>query len=56
MKKVLYFLGLFAYVLGAIGGFGYALYDKAWPVAASVIVLAIMAFPTAKDWYKKLIP
>lgn len=55
MKKMLYFFGLFAYALGAIGGFGYALYSKAYLIAVCVVVLAAMAFPTALKWYHKLV-
>ena len=54
MKKFLYFFGLAAYVLGAIGGFGYAMYCKAYVIAVAVVVLAAMAFPTAKTFFNKL--
>ena len=54
MKKMLYFFGQFAYVLGSVGGFGYALYSKAYLIAVCVAVLAGMAFPTALKWYHKL--
>lgn len=51
MKKILCFFGQCAYVLGSVGGFGYALYSKAYLIAVCVAVLAVMAFPTAKKWY-----
>ena len=54
MKKILNFFGLFAYVVGSIGGFGYAIYAKAYFIAVCVAVLAGMAFPTAKEWFKSL--
>lgn len=54
-KKILYFFGLFAYILGSIGGFGYALYCKAYVIAIAVVVLAIMAFPTARTWFNEII-
>lgn len=44
-----------AYVVGAIGGFGYAMYCKAYFIAVCVIALAVMAFPTVKSCYNKLI-
>ena len=44
-----------AYVVGAIGGFGYAMYCKAYFIAACVVALAAMAFPTLKSFYNKLI-
>ena len=59
IKEILYkagrFFGLFAYVVGAIGGFGYACYCKAYVIAVCIILLAVMAFPTAKKWFKELI-
>lgn len=56
MKKLnwIAFFGLCAYVLGAIGGFGYALYSKACLIAVCIVVLAIMAFPKAKEWFRGL--
>ena len=54
IKKLLYFFGMCAYGVGSIGGFGYALYCKAWVIAACVAVLAAMAFPKAKEFYNKL--
>ncbi len=54
MKKFLYFFAMCAYGVGAIGGFGYACYCKAWVIAACVAVLAAMAFPKAKEFYNKL--
>lgn len=54
MKKIGYFFGLFAYIVGSIGGFGYAAYCKAWFIAVCIVVLAYMAFGTAKGWFKGL--
>ena len=51
MKKPLCFFGLFAYVIGAIGGIGYACHVKEYVIAACIVVLAGMAFPTAKKWF-----
>jgi len=53
-KKILRFFGLFAYAVGAIGGFGYSMYCKAYFIAVCVVVLAVMAFPTAQKWFKEL--
>ena len=52
MDKFLRFFGLGAYAVGAIGGFGYSLYCKAYFLAICVVILTGMAFPTAKKWYK----
>lgn len=46
-KKALNFFGLCASVLGTIGGFGYAAYNKAW-------LLAYMAFPKFREYIEKL--
>lgn len=41
------------YVIGFIGGVGCAFYNGEYFIAFMVIVLAIMAFPTAKKYYDK---
>lgn len=55
LKKIGYFFGLCAYAVGAIGGFGYSAYCKAWFIAICVVALAAMAFPTAKKFFNGLI-
>ncbi len=55
LKKFGYFFALFAYAVGASCGFGYAAYCKAWFIAICVVVLAVMAFPTAKKFFNNLI-
>lgn len=54
MKKFLSFFCLVAYVVGAIGGFGFAAWGGSWFVAICVAVLAAMAFPFAKERFKDL--
>ena len=54
MKKFLYFLAVCAYLLGSIGGFGYAMYCKAYVIAVAVIILAALAFPTVKKIVGKM--
>lgn len=39
--------------MGSIGGFGYACYSGAYVIAAAVLVLAVMAFPTIKKVFKE---
>lgn len=53
LKGLLQFITLALYVLGAIGGFGYACYSGAYLIAAAVLALAVMAFPTAKRIFKE---
>ena len=55
-KQILRMVILMAYALGAIGGTGYALYNRAYVIAIAVVVLALLAFPVVKkifqDWTK----
>lgn len=44
---------LMLYAMGTIGGFGYAMYCKAYVIAAAVLIVAVMAFPTAKRIFKE---
>ena len=54
MKKFMYFLLMCLYVLGTIGGIGYACYNHAYLIAAGVAAVAVMAFPCFVFFYKKL--
>ncbi len=54
MKKIGYFAMLFLYVIGAIGGIGYAIYGGAWPIAAGVVVAGVLSWPKVKSLYNKL--
>ena len=54
MKKYLYLIILFLYVTGTIGGIGYTCYVHEWVIAIAVAVVGVMAFPTAKNIYKKI--
>lgn len=52
--KFLKFFGIFATVVGAIGGFGYAAFQHQWFIAVCVAVLAGAAVPTVIKWYKDI--
>ena len=56
MKKLDFksFFLLCAYVLGSIGGLGNALYNKSYLIAVAIVILAIMAFPKAKEFWDKM--
>ena len=54
MNKLFAFAVFCLYILGSIGGFGFAVYGGSWPCAAGVVVLAIMAFPEFKKYWKEL--
>ena len=45
-------LGL--YVLGTIGGIGYCVYYGEWVTSIAIAVLAVMAFPKAKEYFDYL--
>ena len=53
-KEIFSFLILALYILGAIGGFGYAVYSDAKVISVAVMVLAGMAWPTARQCFKNL--
>lgn len=48
------FIILALYILGSIGGFGYAVYSGAYLISIAVLALAVMAWPTAKKCFKEL--
>lgn len=48
MKQFINFFAFVAYLLGTIGGFGYAVWGGSWPIAVAIIILAILAFPEVK--------
>jgi hypothetical protein len=45
---------LMLYAMGSIGGFGYAMYCKAYVIAAAVLIVSAMAFPTIRKVFKNL--
>lgn len=52
--KIIYFLGLFLYMMGVIGGTAYLFHDHHFVFGVASILMGVMAFPTAKKLYKKL--
>ena len=55
MKKYFVALGWLAvYLLGVIGGVGYAAYSGAWVIAVCAALLGVMAFPKVKEAFKML--
>lgn len=53
-KEIISFILLCMYVLGSIGGFGNACYCGAYPTAIAIVVLAYMAWPSAKTCWENL--
>ena len=43
--KLLAFIEICAYVLGFLGGIGYAAYLGKWAIVVSILVLGVMAWP-----------
>lgn len=54
MRKIIYFVLMCLYILGAIGGVGYALYNHAYLISIGVVVVAAMALPQVVKFYKLL--
>ena len=54
-KGFIYFALICLYILGSIGGIGYACYNKAYPVTLGVAAVAAMAFPYIKGVFKKMV-
>ena len=54
MKKLISFAIICLWVLGTIGGIGFALAGKSVPCALGCAVNAILALPTVKNAYKEL--
>jgi uncharacterized membrane protein len=54
MKKILYFVLLFLWAMGILGGIGYSIYGGAWPIAVGVVVAGVLSWPKVKSLYNKL--
>lgn len=53
-KQFLSFIGICAYAMGTIGGFGFSAWGGSWPVAIAVLILAVMAWPTVKKLWNDM--
>lgn len=51
---VLKFIAVSMWAVGAIGGFGLAVYNKEGIIAACVAVLGVLAFPTVKRLFSEM--
>lgn len=54
MKKLINFAVIALWVLGTIGGVGYAIYGGSWPIAAGCAINGILALPTVKKHFNEL--
>ena len=54
-KEIISFILLTLYFMGTIGGFCYAVYSDAKVISVAVLVLAGMAWPTAKNCLDNLL-
>lgn len=55
MNKILPFILLVLAFVGVVGGIGYTIYCKAYPIAMGVGVVGWMAIPKAKEMFNKLL-
>jgi hypothetical protein len=53
-QKILALILLFLYVIGTINGIGYSIYIGEYVTAIGVLVLAVMALPTAVNCWHEL--
>lgn len=53
-KEIISFILLTLYFMGTIGGFYYAVYSDAKVISVAVLVLAGMAWPSARKCFKNL--
>lgn len=54
MEGFIYFVLICLYILGTIGGIGYACYNHAYLIAVGVAVVALMALPQVVKYFKAL--
>lgn len=54
MKKIWSFLGLCGWVLGVIGGIGYACYSHAYLIAVAVAFLGVLSFDKVRGFVREL--
>ena len=54
MKKLINLAVCALWVLGTIGGVGYAIYGGSWPIAAGCAINGILALPTVKKHFNEL--
>ena len=45
---------IFLWIMGFIGGAGYAIYCEAYVIAVAVVVNSLIAFPMVRQWWKEL--
>lgn len=53
-KGFIYFALICCYILGTIGGIGYACYNHAYLIAIGVAAVALMALPQVVKYFKIL--
>ena len=52
VKKILYFVLSFLWVIGAVGSLGYILWMKEWVVAIGLVIVIVPSVPKIKEWIK----
>lgn len=54
MNKILSFFLLILTFVGVVGGIGYTVYYKAYPIAVGIGVVGCMVWPKVKEIFEKL--
>lgn len=54
MKKAFYFLMICGTTMGIIGGIGYSLLNRAYPITVGLVMAGWMAWPKVKEYANKL--
>lgn len=54
MNKILAFFLLVIAFMGVVGGIGYTVYYKAYPIALGIGVVVWMAWPRIKETFERL--
>ena len=54
MNKILAFFLLVLAFVGVVGGIGYTVYYKAYPIAVGIAVVGWMAWPKVKGFFRRL--
>ena len=52
VKKILYFVRSFLWVIGIVGSLGYILWMKEWVVAIGLVIVVVPSVPKIKEWIK----
>jgi len=55
MKKIVIFILLILAFMGIVGGIGYTIYERAYPISVGLLSAGWMAWPKFRELFDKLI-